>query len=869
MCKPSPTVNQLRKCLGTAWLLLAMLGATTGVLAQEGMVAAQGVHELIVASDDNYPPYIFRDASGSLTGYLVDYWKLWEEKTGVHVDLRASDWDKAKARMLSGEATAIDTIFLTPEREKVLDFTAPYAQIPVSIYTHADIGGISDLNNLRGFQVGAKAGDACLDTLKQADIQTVKPYPNYETLVKAAIAGEIKIFCLDEPPANYFLYKYHADATFNKAFQISTGQFHRAVHKGDTQAMALLNRGFDAISEQENKALQNKWMGTRLLDAHAGRYLGYLLAISALAGAALVLWGTMLRHRVIVRTAELDAERTRLRAVLEAIPDLVWLKDADGVYRFCNPMFERFFGAKERDIVGKTDYEFVEKELADFFRENDLRATQAGKPTINEEWITFADDGHKAFLETTKTPVRDMHGALIGVLGIARDITERSKSEEQIRQLAFYDSLTQLPNRRLLTDRLHHALVTSTRSRREGALLFIDLDHFKEINDTLGHVTGDQLLKNVALRIVECVREGDTVARLGGDEFVVMLENLSEDALEAAGQAEGIGEKILNALRLPHDLQGQTYRGSASIGIALFEAGSKSSQDIMKCADLAMYQSKSAGRDGLRFFDPKMQAEISARVSLDHDLRNGLGLQQFVLHFQPQITVTGFVTGAECLVRWKHPQRGLVPPGEFIALAEETGLIIPLGNWVIGSACEQLALWARQSGREHLAVSVNVSARQFHQDDFVEQVMTEIRRTGAPSHRLQLELTESMLVSNVESTIEKMHLLKDLGIRFSLDDFGTGFSSLSYLKRLPLDELKIDKSFVRDLLIDKNDLTIAATVIALAKSLELGVIAEGVETAEQRDVLERLGCSCFQGYLFSKPVPIDEFEVFLEGAAKA
>ena len=574
-----------------------------------------------------------------------------------------------------------------------------------------------------------------------------------------------------------------------------------------------------------------------------------------------------MRRRVFARTEELDAERARLRALLEAIPDLVWLKDVNGVYRFCNPMFERFFGAGERDIVGKTDYDFVSKELADFFRQHDLKAYEAGKPCINEEWIKFADDGHDALLETTKTPVKDANGNFVGVLGVARDITERNKAEEQIRQLAFFDPLTQLPNRRLLADRLQQARIASERSRREGALLFIDLDHFKSINDTLGHAHGDQWLVEVALRIGCCVREGDTVARLGGDEFVVMLEDLSDEPLEAARQAETVGEKILLALHQPYALQGQEYRGSASIGVTLFETGVRSGDELMRRADLAMYQAKAGGRNRLRFFDPKMQAEVSSRVAMENDLRAGLEAQQFLLHYQPQIGSQGEVTGAECLIRWQHPQRGLVSPAEFIPLAEDSGLIVPIGKWVIGTACAQLAQWAQDPRHATLTLAVNVSARQFYQDDFVAHVLAEISRTGANPKQLELELTESVLVSHVDTTIEKMLALKAWGIRFSLDDFGTGFSSLSYLKRLPLDQLKIDQSFVRDLLVDRNDMSIAATIVALTRSLDLGVIAEGVENAEQREVLHALGCHCFQGFLFSRPLPITAFEAYLEQAA--
>jgi diguanylate cyclase (GGDEF)-like protein/PAS domain S-box-containing protein len=787
------------------------------------------------------------------------------------------------------------------------------------------------------------------------------------------------------------------------------------------------------------------------------------------------------------------------------------MKDVDGVFRFCNPTFERFLGANEAAIVGKTDYDFVDKELADFFRANDRKAIEAGVPSINEEWLTFADDGHRVLVETTKTPVRSANGELIGVLGIARDvsgrkqtehalqesenllhtildsveayiyikdnnyryqyanrsvrelfgkpmdeiigredaaffdaktaenlrnndrrviengervaqeevntntkdqitsaylsvklplrdkdgkiyglcgistditdrklaeaslrvaaaafesqegmvitdankvilrvnqsfsemsgysaeelvgktphmlasdqhdaefysamwssvnatgtwqgeiwdrrkngqifptwltitavkgsdgtvtnyvgthadITERKAAEAQIRNLAFFDPLTNLPNRRLLADRLQHALASSARSGREGALLFIDLDNFKTLNDTLGHDQGDLLLQEVARRLSGCIREGDTVARLGGDEFVVMLEDLSANSSEAASQTEGVGKKILATICQPYDLHGYEHRSSCSIGMTLFVAQQNSTEDLMKRADLAMYQAKAAGRNTLRFFDPRMQAEVSARAALEADLREGLKKSQLLLYFQPQVDDTGRITGAEALVRWQHPKRGLVSPAAFIPLAEETGLILPLGNWVLENACRQLVDWATTPAGAALSIAVNVSAGELHQEDFVEQVLSVLERTGADPKKLKLELTESLLLDDVEDTIAKMTRLKAAGVSFSLDDFGTGYSSLAYLKRLPLDQLKIDQSFVRDILTDPNDAAIARTVVALAQSLGLSVIAEGVETQAQLELLASQGCHAYQGYLFSRPLPIAAFNELL------
>jgi diguanylate cyclase (GGDEF)-like protein/PAS domain S-box-containing protein len=466
----------------------------------------------------------------------------------------------------------------------------------------------------------------------------------------------------------------------------------------------------------------------------------------------------------------------------------------------------------------------------------------------------------------TITIVKNEAGLTTHYVSTYSDITSRKLAEDEITQLAFYDPLTKLPNRRMLMDRLVQTLASGSRHERKTALLFVDLDNFKIINDTLGHANGDLLLEQVAHRLSACVREGDTVARLGGDEFVVMLENLGEDLLEAVKQAEIIGEKILEKLSQTYLLANHEYHGTASIGVTLLGDHQENVDEPLKRADLAMYQAKTAGRNALRFFDPQMQAVVSARAAMESDLRVALEKEQFVLYYQAQVSSDQQIMGVEALIRWQHPLRGLVSPAEFIPLVEDCGLILPMGEWVLRTACMQLAAWAARPATEKLTIAVNVSPREFHQENFVSQVMEVIKVTGANPLRLKLELTEGLLIKDVEGVIAKMTALKKIGVGFSLDDFGTGYSSLVYLKRLPLDQLKIDQGFVRDILFDSNDAAIAKMVIVLAESLGLAVIAEGVETQAQRDFLESQGCTAYQGYLFSKPLPIDEFELFVGSA---
>jgi diguanylate cyclase (GGDEF)-like protein/PAS domain S-box-containing protein len=445
------------------------------------------------------------------------------------------------------------------------------------------------------------------------------------------------------------------------------------------------------------------------------------------------------------------------------------------------------------------------------------------------------------------------------VLTITRDISSAKAAEDEIRNLAFFDPLTGLPNRRLLLERLRLALAAGNRTGRMRAVLFIDLDNFKTLNDTLGHQVGDMMLQEAARRLAGCIRDVDTVGRLGGDEFVLMLEDLSEMPEDAAAQAKAVGEKILSTITEPYLLDGRECRSSASIGISVFGDRRESSNEVLQQADIAMYQAKAAGRNTMRFFEPALQAAVNTRAALEEDLRQAVQTGQFVLYYQPQIDHNRLI-GAEALIRWNHPWRNILAPGEFIPLAEETGLILPIGKWVLEAACRQIAAWAHNRHTAHLAIAVNISARQFRQPDFVEQVLTALDSTGASPANLGLELTESMLVENIEEVIEKMTELKSHGLKFSLDDFGTGYSSLAYLKRLPLNRLKIDRSFIRDILVDESSAAIAQTIISLSRAMGLPVIAEGVETEQQREFLTRHGCHAFQGYLFGRPVRLDEFE---------
>ena len=559
-----------------------------------------------------------------------------------------------------------------------------------------------------------------------------------------------------------------------------------------------------------------------------------------------------------LRTNEL-----RLRAILERLPMGVCLVQDDGNISFRNRRYVEICGYTEAavpdvEIWWQRAFPNVgERETMRALWEAATHKAAASDGVVPAaEYAIWCADGIKRAVEISA--VQQVGGYLLTL----QDLSERKAAEEEIKHLAYYDPLTSLPNRRLLMDRLQQALATSARHHRSGAVLLLDLDNFKTLNETRGHDSGDTLLQQVAHRLRSCVHEDDTVARQGGDEFVVVLEDLGDNPEEAAARAEEVGQRILAALREPYIINGAAHHSSLSMGVTIFSDMRETVDELLKRADLALYQAKDAGRDTLRFYDPRMQAAVSARAALELDMRIGLAQGQFELYYQPQID-RGRITGAEALLRWRHPRDGFVSPAHFIPLAEETGLILPLGEWVLQAACARLAQWAAQPDLAGLGLAVNVSPRQFHQSGFVAQVLAALASSGAQGQKLKLEMTESLLLQDVEDTIDKMGQLKGYGVGFSLDDFGTGYSSLSYLKRLPLDQLKIDQSFVRDVLTDPNDAAIARTVVALGTSLGLRVIAEGVETEAQREFLERHHCHAWQGYLLSPPVPVADFEALV------
>jgi len=987
--------------LGLVTPLQAALAPTSPVAATTATPPSMAPGPVLrVVTDNNYPPYVFMGADGQPEGYLVDLWQLWQQKTGIRVEFQPMQWSKALHAVLAGEADVIDLIYRTAPRESVYDFSEPYARLPVSIYVDAGIQGVRDVRSMKGFAVGVQSGDACVDELTRLGLTRLASYPNYAAILQAAESGDIKMFCMDDEPANYYLYLKRDSLRFAKAFTLYEGLPHWAVVKGHSATFSRVSQGMALITEAEREGLRQKWM------SHPLQFKPYArLAVIAMVAGALVLLGAMLWIRMLRRavqrhTAELSStnrnlaaasalleiERAQLRTIVDSNPDAMALKDENGVYIDCNAGMQALVGRPREEILGRRDEDLIDdpRRVA-LIREQDRSVLASGMPVTHEVRLAQPDGQVRAY-EVVKVPIRTGDSPMGRVLTALRDITERRQVERELRiaavafesqdgmlitdaqgrierinaaftritgysaeqaightpallksgvhepafyavmwtelqrggywsgeimnrhrsgrlftarmsitavtaaqgevnhyighfqdlsaekhaqaqaeHLKLFDPLTELPNRTLLEELMNRALVSSLETAQWGAVVMLDLDRFQQVNDSLGHAVGDQLLLEVSRRLKAGQGEGGTVSRFSGDSFVLVFELLGADLAAATTLARQRVEALRLSLTEPLRIDHHRLVSSASIGVTLFQGGRVQSDELLRQAELAMYRSKASGRNTVRFFEAAMQAELTRRTWLEDELRQALPAGQLSLHYQVQVDVAGRAIGAEALLRWRHPTRGMIPPGEFIGLAEESGLIEPIGQWVLTEACRQLARWALQPRLRALSLAINISPRQFKSEHFVSNIFEALLATGARADQLKLEVTESLAIDDFEASIAKLQQLQARGFRISLDDFGTGNSSLNYLTKLPLAQLKIDKSFVDELPDDPRDAMVAQTIIAMGQGLGLDVIAEGVETEAQRDFLAGLGCHAFQGYLFGRPMPSPAFEQSLEG----
>lgn len=840
------------------WILA--IAGLIGLLAATGVAHADNPRQVRIGVYQNPPKVFLSDSQkpSGIFGELVQEIARQNNWTLVSVPC---EWQACLDGLAQGNIDLMPDVAYTPERAALFDFHATPALLSWSqIYAHPSVTIRSALD-LKGLRIAVLEGSVQQDYLRNLmggfglKAELVSLNSLQEAFALAANGG------VDAAVANRFfgdLQARHFKLSPTPVLFLPTQLFFATGKGKNADLIATIEASllaWQADSDSQYFEVLKRWMGgsqQTLVPSLVWWALGGLGGVLAFAlGAS---W--FLRREVAEKTRSLRASEDRLNTILDGVDAYIYIKDTALRYQYANRKVCELFGASAEQVVGRTDSHFFDDPTVAKLRINDLRVVQHGERVEEEETNRGVDGGQEHTYLSIKLPLRRPDGSIYALCGISTDISRQKQAERAIHQLAFYDPLTQLPNRRLLMERLQQTLTAQKRNPGCGALLFIDVDNFKDLNDTLGHSTGDQLLKEIASRLCACTRGQDTLARQGGDEFVAMVQDLGPALDAAVVHTQHLAEKILRRLSEPYALKDHVYQTSVSIGVAMFGGPDSDQDELLKQADLAMYQAKADGRNTVRFFNPLMQAQVSARTALEKDLHRALDARQFLLYYQPQVDEHGQTVGVEALVRWQHPVRGLVSPGEFIPIAESSGLILPLGRWILETACSQLVRWAAQPGTSLRSIAVNLSARQFRQHDFVEQVQSILQATGANPQRLELELTESQLIDDLSGVVQKMDALKALGVRISLDDFGTGYSSLNVLKRLPLDQLKIDQSFVHDLLLDHSSASIVRAIITLGDSLQLQVIAEGVETVEQRDALAGMGCRHFQGYLFGRPLPV-------------
>jgi len=831
---------------------------------------AQAAETMTVISDDNYPPYLFKDANGNTVGIVADTWKLWEKKTGVKVILLSTAWEQAQQQLLSGHADVIEMIFRNAEREQKYSFTRAYATLPVGIYVHESLSGLASPDVLSGFTVGVQKGDGCVFKLKAAGVKSFRLYNNYEEIIQAVLKGQDKIVCMDDYPATYYLYRLDADNRILRAFTLYQGQFHRAVRKGDWQTLRLVERGMSAISQAEISALEAKWKGSHLPHDVYSKQTFWVLALVGLVAVTLALLVYMLRVAVKRKTAEIDSkrqelelERLRLTDIIDATRAGTWEWDIQtGVCQFNHRWAEMLgytleeLGPLNADAVRalthpedwQTALALVDRHLKgeiDFY-ECDVRMWHK-----EGHWAWIADRG-RLISRTSSGEPWIMRGTHI-------DITDKKQADAVIWQQANFDSLTQLPNRHYFHQQIKEALASAAATQQRLTLLLLDLDRFKEVNDSLGHRRGDELLTEVGQRICQCVPQPATVARLGGDEFAIIVP----EAMHA--DLHSLCHQLMQEISAAYILGGERVFVTVSIGISQYPEDAVHAEEMIQHADQAMYDAKSRGRNSLRYFSLAIRDALSQRVSLARDLRTALEKGELRDYYQPIVSLhNGKIVKAEALMRWQHPERGLISPSLFIPVAEETGDILAMGDWIFNQAAQHAMVWQSLVEDDAFAISVNKSPVQF-----VDQVNTNndwvhaLRNMGVPGKRIVVEITEGLLLHPDPIVEQRLLQFRDMGIQVAIDDFGTGYSSLSYLSKFDIDYLKIDQSFTRNLNAGNESYVLCEAIIVMAHKLGLKVIAEGVETALQRDLLIDIHCDYAQGFFYSPPVPPDAFEQML------
>lgn len=839
------------------WLVVWCLGMAGAAHAQIS-VWRYGVY--------NNAPKIFMNEAGVPAGIWPDLLNALAREQGWALEAVPCEWQECLRMVEQGEIDFMPDVALTAERQQRFDFhLTPMLHSWSQLYVRTG-AGVESLLDLQGKRVAVMRGSVqetfLRDTLAAFGVETeLVPVDTLDEAFVKAGAGDVQAAAANHFFGDAQAVRYNLVGS-SVVFQPS--RLYVVTARGHApDLLASLDEQLSRWrSDPESVYFQTlrKWSGA----VEVGYRVPPAMIWATLAAVTLALLAVLvsawLRRQVRRVTADLRTSRDQLNTILDGVGAMVFIKDTEGRYLYANRPALELMGTTADEIRGKTDAAFFPSDTAAALMANDRRALDAQERVVEEEVTRGQGDHEWRTYLSVKMPLRDAQGQVYALCGISTDLTAHRQAQEQIHALVNYDPLTHLPNRRLLLDRLQQSLQAHRRSQLDGAVLLVDVDGFSLMNNTLGYEFGDQLLREVASRLSAQVRSEDTVARLGSDEFVLLLHDLSGMPAEAADQVQGVLAKIRRLFETPFALGEHRHVTSACVGVALFSDADDQTDDLLKLADLALHQAKAEGRGAMCFFNPEMQAHARQRADMEAELRQALIEQQFVLEYQPQFDDSGQVIGVEALVRWEHPVRGRIPPGQFIGVAESCGLILPLGRWILEAACWQLVKWQHHPVMRHWVMAVNMSARQFRQERFVEDVMAVLERTGASPALLELELTESLLVDDVGTVTSKMGELRRLGVQFALDDFGTGYSSLNYLRQLPLNRLKVDKSFVDALTKSASDVAIVKTIVTLADALGLHVIAEGVETDEQKQALARLGVRQFQGYLLARPMPAQALE---------
>ncbi|WP_342131667.1 EAL domain-containing protein [Hydrogenophaga sp. OTU3427] len=843
--------------------LLRVATALSLALALCVAASAQAQARVVRVGVYHNPPKIMAGEGGQPSGILGDVLREMAQAEGWTLEPVACEWEACLAGLNNGRIDLMPDVARTDARLRLFDFhQVPALHSWSQLYRREGVIAESMLD-LQGKRLAVLEGSS-----QQEYLQTLLAgfglntrfvtAPSFDAAFGLVAAGQADVVASNHHFGDLAAQRFKLHDT-PLIFQPS--RLFYATGKGlNPELLAAIDRRlgpWQADPASTYFQILKHW-GAPLNGSRIPAVLWWSLGAVAAALLLALAFVALLKREVGRRTRELRASEDKLATILNSVDAYIYIKDTELRYLYANRQVCELFGQALPDVVGKGDSAFFDATTTLQLRAVDQQVLDSGDRLVEEETNRTHEGEVRTYL-SVKMPLRNTEGHIYALCGISTDITDQRQFAQEIHQLAYYDPLTHLANRRQMIERLQQLLDDATTGHHQHALLLVNIDNFKHLNDLHGHRVGDLLLQQVAQRLNACARAGDLVARLGSDEFAILMSGLGTQPAVATRQVEQAATKLLQTVgEIPFELGSLSHRVSASIGVAMLNQPQTTVDAVLKHADMALAQAKSGGRNGVRFFRSDMEVVAAARAALEADLRDGMAKGQFLLHYQPQVDERGQMFGVEALVRWQHPTRGLVPPGSFIGLAEVSGLIEPLGLWILRTACQQLHVWSSVSGREHLCVAVNISARQLHHPDFVRQVTDILQETGARPDRLELELTESQLVEDMSGATAKMQALKALGVRLSLDDFGTGYSSLNYLKRLPLHQLKIDQSFVRDLLLDANDLSIVKAVVDMGRNLNLSVLAEGVETTAQRDMLLQAGCHLFQGYLFGRPVPVEQ-----------